>query len=99
MILKETYSLENIDRIRKVRKVNPPILEHAIFALGLLEALVKVNLDFIFKGGSSLMLLLDKPMRLSTDCDIIVDSNCNIEKYILDASNRIACALELVDIK
>ena len=86
MILKGTFTKENLDRIRKTRKVNPPVLERAIFALGLLEALSKVGCEFIFKGGSSLMLLLDKPMRLSTDCDILVKPDYNIEFYIEKAS-------------
>jgi hypothetical protein len=29
------------------------------------------KLDFVFKGGTALMLLLDKPLRISTDIDIV----------------------------
>lgn len=86
MIDKQTFTREHFDILRKNKVVNPPILERAIFALGLLEALRKVGMDFIFKGGSSLMLLLSKPMRLSTDVDILVEPGYDVDEYILKAS-------------
>ena len=51
---------------------DPQLIERSLYALGLLEALSVVGLEFIFKGGSSMLLLLDHPMRLSTDIDIVV---------------------------
>ncbi|MDR0905247.1 MAG: nucleotidyl transferase AbiEii/AbiGii toxin family protein [Oscillospiraceae bacterium] len=48
-------------------------LEKAIAALHLLECLVNAELNFIFKGGTSLILLLDKIHRLSVDIDVIVE--------------------------
>ncbi len=86
MIDKQTFTKEHFDILKNRRNVNPPILERAIFALGLLEALRKVDMDFIFKGGSSLMLLLDKPMRLSTDIDILVEPGYDVDDYIAKAS-------------
>ena len=86
MILKETFTKKHIDEIIKDKKCDPAILERAIVALGLVEALVKSNCNFIFKGGSSLMLLLPDINRLSTDCDIIVPTNYDIDKYIKSAS-------------
>ncbi len=41
-----------------------------IRALGLLEQLVINKLDFVFKGGTSLILLIDDPQRFSIDIDI-----------------------------
>jgi hypothetical protein len=82
MIARETFTINHINSLRVRKRINPPILERAIVALGLVEALSKAGLHFIFKGGSSLMLLLNKPMRLSTDCDILVEPNCPIEKYV-----------------
>jgi hypothetical protein len=41
-----------------------------------------VGLPFTFKGGTSLMLLLPHPMRLSTDIDIRVDPGTDIDAYI-----------------
>ena len=49
-------------------------LEKAIVALHLLECLAVEQLEFIFKGGTSLMLLLKKVTRLSVDIDIIIES-------------------------
>ena len=86
MILKETFTKKHIEEIIKDKKCDPIILERAIVALGLVEALVKTGCNFIFKGGSSLMLLLNEVNRLSTDCDIIVPTDYDIDKYIKDAS-------------
>ena len=69
MILAQNYTLEHIEAIRESKSVDRAILERSIYALGLLEALARVGLPFIFKGGTSLLLLLDSPMRLSTDID------------------------------
>lgn len=87
MIDEKTFTVEHFNNLIKNRNVNPPILERALFALGLLEALRKVGLSFIFKGGSSLMLLLDKPMRLSTDVDILVEPGTDIDGCIEKASH------------
>ena len=48
-------------------------LEKAVTALHLLELLSDAKLHFIFKGGTSLILLLKKIYRLSVDIDIIVE--------------------------
>ena len=82
MIKKETFTLENIQRIIQEYKVDPELAQRTVFALGLVEALRKVDLKFVFKGGSSLMLLFDLPKRLSTDVDILVNKNCDIDSYI-----------------
>jgi hypothetical protein len=42
-----------------------------IYALALLEAMVRHQLQFIFKGGTSLVILLPEPKRFSVDIDII----------------------------
>lgn len=64
MLSEQNFSLEHIEDVRGSRKVDKTILERSIYALGLLEALARVGLPFIFKGGTSLLLLLDSPMRL-----------------------------------
>ena len=87
MIKKETFTLENIQRIQKEYKVDPELAQRTVFALGLVEALRKVDLQFIFKGGSSLMLLFDVPKRLSTDVDILVNKNCDIDSFINKVAN------------
>lgn len=47
-------------------------LEKQIFAFCLLENLIKTRVDFIFKGGTALILLLDNTKRFSTDIDILI---------------------------
>jgi hypothetical protein len=61
MIDKITYTKEHLLSLVKKYKTDPQLLERAIFALGLLEAISKVSKDFCFKGGSSLMILTEKP--------------------------------------
>ena len=82
MIDKKTYELDYIRELQARYKTDPGLLERVLYAFGLLEALVKAGMRFIFKGGSSMMLLLDHPVRLSTDIDIIVDPGTDIDKYI-----------------
>lgn len=86
MIQKENYTKEYIENLCKEKKTDITILERNIYALGLLEALTKAGLKFIFKGGTSLTILLDNPTRLSTDIDIVVEPDTDIQKYINEAS-------------
>ena len=86
MISKSVYTKEYITKLRVGSKCDPSILERSIFAFGLLEAFARTGAKFIFKGGTSLMLLLDEPMRLSTDIDIIVKPDTDIMFYIENAS-------------
>jgi hypothetical protein len=48
-------------------------IEKAVCALHLLERLKLAGLDFIFKGGSELLLLFDDIKRLSVDIDIVIE--------------------------
>jgi predicted nucleotidyltransferase component of viral defense system len=60
-------------------------MESMIYTLYLLEQLQLTGLDFIFKGGTSLILLLEKPKRFSVDIDIIISpkiSREELEKYL-----------------
>ena len=85
MIQSETFTREHISRIKGNTRVDPSLLERSIFALGLLEALARTGLPFVFKGGTSLMLLLDSPRRLSVDIDIVVPPNTDVDKYVSEA--------------
>lgn len=59
---------------------DPILVEKVIKALTLLEALNK-RCNFIFKGGTSLLLLLPSPLRFSIDIDIIMEEKPdNIEQ-------------------
>lgn len=78
MIQTESYSKDWIlsHRSRKgLEKINPPLVEKMIHALGLVELLAAAGLNFVFKGGTSLILLLDNPARFSIDIDIITQHN------------------------
>ena len=72
MLTNDNFTLEHVMKLKKNRMVDIFILERSIYAFGLLEALCRVGMPFIFKGGTSLLLLLKQPRRLSTDIDIIV---------------------------
>ncbi|MDD2375977.1 MAG: nucleotidyl transferase AbiEii/AbiGii toxin family protein [Clostridia bacterium] len=77
--------LEN--SILKYKKLNNSIdiqlLEKTVNALYLLECLIKMDIKFIFKGGTSLVLLLNKIKRFSIDIDIIIENKLeNIENIL-----------------
>jgi predicted nucleotidyltransferase component of viral defense system len=52
-----------------------------ILALTMVENLQLSGLDFIFKGGTSLTLLLGKPKRFSIDIDIVLASQRNLDSF------------------
>lgn len=64
---------------------DPGILERAIFALTLLEAVSRSGLDYVFKGGTSLLLHLPRPLRLSIDIDIVCATSREELRPLLDA--------------
>ena len=86
MLLKDNFKETHIRAIQKTSRRDPGLLERTIYAFGLLEALVRSGLPFIFKGGTCLMLLMDTPRRLSTDIDIIVKPGTDIYTYLEEAS-------------
>jgi hypothetical protein len=68
--------------IREDSRVKDPILiEKMVMALTLVEELQLSGLDFIFKGGTSLLLLLGTPQRFSIDIDILVAEKFNPSDY------------------
>ena len=86
MITKETYTIEYVNTLQEKYKKDPSLLERVLFAFGLLEAITRVGMPFIFKGGTSLMLILDHPLRLSTDIDILVQPGTDVDHYINEAA-------------
>ena len=85
MISKENFTKEHIEDLRSQNNNAPSLLEKSVYAFGLLEAIQRVGMPFIFKGGTSLLLILDKPMRLSTDIDIIVPPGTDVDHFIAEA--------------
>ena len=86
MIARDNFYEPHIRDLQAQSKGDPGLIERALYAFGLLEALAKVGLNFIFKGGTSLLLLLPEPKRLSTDIDIVVAPGTDIESSIEEAS-------------
>ncbi|MCD8073443.1 MAG: nucleotidyl transferase AbiEii/AbiGii toxin family protein [Lachnospiraceae bacterium] len=85
MLSRNMYTSEYINDLYKKTGNDPTLLERVVYAFGLLEAIKRVGLPFCFKGGTALMLLLDRPRRLSTDIDIIVEPGTDIDEYIRKA--------------
>ena len=75
------------ESIKNLKKENPSadiqLLEKTIGALFLVESLVNTGLDFVFKGGTSLILLLDEIKRFSVDVDIITEESQEKVKQII----------------
>lgn len=80
MIDTASLSAEWLAEKRQQYKKDPGIIEGMIHALYLLDRLQLTGLDFIFKGGTSLVLLMEKPLRFSVDIDIIVSPELTREK-------------------
>lgn len=88
MIKSHCFQKEWIDRLRQEErycKINPPLVEKMIQALALLQYLNAKGLSFIFKGGTSLILLLENANRFSVDIDIITESNRETIEKVLDS--------------
>lgn len=84
MIQQESTQKEWIESIKKSKKADKILVEKVIRALLLLEGLAQSELDFVFKGGTALMLLLGSANRLSIDIDIIVPDKDKEIKEVLE---------------
>ena len=84
MILPASYSQDWITAKRKsYPKSDPTIIEKVIYALSLVEQLAQTSLSFIFKGGTSLLLILPEPKRFSIDVDIVtMESKEKVEEVL-----------------
>lgn len=83
MISKKSLEIEWLNEITKKKGIKDKILaEKVIRALLLLEGLAEINFDFIFKGGTALMLLLNTTKRLSIDIDIIVETKRKLDNIV-----------------
>lgn len=58
------------------------VFEMSMYAFCLLQALIDSGLDFIFKGGTCMMLLLGEPKRISTDIDILVNPKTDLARCL-----------------
>jgi predicted nucleotidyltransferase component of viral defense system len=80
MIDIKSLSAEWIAEKRNKYSKDPNLMESMIHALYLLEQLQLTGLGFIFKGGTSLILLMKEPKRFSIDIDIIINPNIKREE-------------------
>ena len=88
MIENTSFTKKWLDEFRAKKEhkgINVTILEKMIHALSLLEHLKLEGLDFVFKGGTSLVLLLEEGNRFSIDIDIISSIERKPLETILDA--------------
>ncbi|MCF8231005.1 MAG: nucleotidyl transferase AbiEii/AbiGii toxin family protein [Bacteroidales bacterium] len=81
MISENCLSIDWINKVSARNKdASKMLLEKVIRALLLVEGLAESKLDFVFKGGSALMLLLKSNRRLSIDIDIILEEKTHLDK-------------------
>ena len=86
MISEQSYTKEWIDALCiKLKYNDKALIEKVIRALSLLEHLVQMGCPLVFRGGTSLMLILGEFLhRASIDIDIICPSGTNIEEYLVE---------------
>lgn len=86
MIAKKSYTTEWITALRSKigNRTDPKLIEKVIRALGLLEQLRHLEMELIFKGGTSILLASEYPTRFSIDIDIITEHSHGEIASILD---------------
>ncbi|MDO9255931.1 MAG: nucleotidyl transferase AbiEii/AbiGii toxin family protein [Bacteroidales bacterium] len=73
MISENSYTTQWLDsRVREFEANSYDLAEKMVYAITLLEQLRFKGLDFIFKGGTSLILMSDHFHRFSKDIDILI---------------------------
>lgn len=85
MIDIEKIDIDWIEKVSKAhRNADKILVEKVIRAFVLLEGLSELGVPFVFKGGTSLMLLADSNWRLSIDIDIVVSPENEIPDDCLE---------------
>lgn len=87
MISNSNFVKEKIYDKAKKNDVSNEHLEKLACALKLLETLVENDIPFVFKGGTSLLLLIDRLSRLSIDIDILCAKKD--KKYVISKLSNI----------
>jgi hypothetical protein len=80
------FSKENISANKFDASLS--LAEQAVHCLELVSQLVRGGLSFQFKGGNSLLLVLDAPRRFSIDVDIATDESRERIEACLDIAVR-----------
>jgi hypothetical protein len=101
MIAAKCFGQEWISaKAEELRYPDKNVIERVVRAFSLLDMLARSGCPFVFKGGTSLMLLLkDTGNRLSTDIDIICPPDTNIETYLQEYAANGFVRYELVERK
>lgn len=91
MIDVKSYTIEWITDLRNKlgKRIDPKLIEKVIYALTLLEQLQLNNLNFVFKGGTALLLATKTPKRFSIDIDIITEESEDKIKEILEKISQL----------
>ena len=99
MIHPDSRSLAWIEQVANENHVKDlSLVEKAIRAFSLLEALVRSGCPLLFKGGTAEMLHMNSAKRLSIDIDIICPPGTRLEDYLKVYSNDYGFVdVELVD--
>ena len=85
MISLESLSKKHIAaESSRMKMADPAVLERTMHAFVLLERLALSDMPFLFKGGTSLLLALGKPERVSVDIDIV----CRVPKDKFESELR-----------
>lgn len=71
MIKKACFDNKWIREKHKEIKADPLLIEKAVYVFELLGDLIESGIDLVFKGGTSLMLVIPELKTLSIDLDII----------------------------
>jgi len=84
---KEFFTRENIEKNR--HHTSPVLTEQVAHCLELVSFLSYEGLDYMFKGGNSLLILLDRPERFSIDVDIATgETKEKIEEVLENIVNK-----------
>jgi hypothetical protein len=62
--------------------IDPISIEKMILASTLLENLKTSGVEYIFKGGTSMLLILGAPRRFSIDLDIVIETDQGLDEAL-----------------
>lgn len=90
MINQNAIDITWIEKVSKTnRNADKILVEKTIRAFLLLEGLVTAGMSFVFKGGTSLMLLTKSNKRMSIDIDIIMPNvPSNLTEMLEDVAHK-----------
>ena len=85
MINERCFTVEWLEQKRREIRADPYLLERALHAFALLGHLAESGLDFVFKGGTCMLLYVPVVRRLSIDIDILCSASASILEEKLKA--------------